>query len=503
MASRALLLPWMGLALLLAVTEVAGQDRSCDLVSSAGVVITEVNQARVSYTSFPRLACDDGTFISADSSVTFEATSFHQLFGSVIFRDNRRELHADRAQYFDRAGRLQAQGSVRVENRGDGSWFTGEDLVLLQAGDQRAEDEMTMREGRPHASLVPRPQPDSTTEEALSENDRGEDSAVAERYEVDADMIHMVGDGLLQARGRVEVRHESLVSYGDSLDFNQDLGSAVLFDNARILSQDAESGDTLDIRGDTITMDLPNDQVEGIEARGRAHLLAEGVDMRGPIVRLELKDGELERVFAVQRKARDDAGIESGGTDEVSGSDVPLLGPTQPRAFAEDIDLTGDSIEADLSEGELERVVATGNARGVSRARDSLNTDATDELIRTDWIEGDTITATFGVVTTEDGRLDAGSPDGDDPPERQLELLVAQGEARSFYRSEPDSTVAGVSAGSPALDLNYVIGDEIRLFMKNGGVDRMEVDNPTGIFLQPRRAPIVDPDTLGANGDRR
>jgi hypothetical protein len=63
--------------------------------------------------------------------------------------------------------------------------------------------------------------------------------------------------------------------------------------------------------------------------------------------------------------------------------------------------------------------------------------------------------------------------------------------------------VAGVSAGSPALDLNYVIGDEIRLFMKNGGVDRMEVDNPTGIFLQPRQAPILDPDTLGGNGDRR
>ena len=49
--------------------------------------------------------------------------------------------------------------------------------------------------------------------------------------------------------------------------------------------------------------------------------------------------------------------------------------------------------------------------------------------------------------------------------------------------------------GSDALDLNYVIGDEVRLFMKDGEVERMEVDSPTGIYLQPTRrvAPTAAP----------
>jgi hypothetical protein len=98
-----------------------------------------------------------------------------------------------------------------------------------------------------------------------------------------------------------------------------------------------------------------------------------------------------------------------------------------------------------------------------------------------------------------------------------MDLLVARGEARSFYRSAPDSptdpvtdsvtdpvtdSVTDPAPGSVAtngptgprpLELNYVIGDEIRLYMKAGEVERMEVDNPTGVYLQPRRQ--VDPTT--------
>ena len=505
MPGRALRLLLVGLALLFAGTEAAGLQSSCDLASSRRVVSNQTNNARVSYFSAPRFECNDGMRIEADSSVTFEATSFTQLFGNVIIRDDQRELYADRAQYFDGVGRLQAQGSVRLMNLEDGSWVTGEDLVLLREGDDRAEEEVTVREGRPHARLVPRMRSDSTAVEGSAEASQPEDSETTAPYEVDADLIHLVGDRLFQARGRVEITHESFQAYGDSLEFQQEIGSMTLFRNARILSQDTVSGDTLDVRGDTITMDLPNDRIDEIEARGRAQLLAEDVNMRGPMIRLVFEEEELERVFAMRRPVEEDSTQVSGGGDQPLSS----ANPTQPRAVAEDFVLTGDSIEADLPGGELERVTATGAARGVSTARDSLNTDATDELIRSDWIEGDTIIATFRLVSADPSDPPTEGPAAAEPTERQIDLLIARGEARSFYRSAPESppesAVAGGAAGPQALELNYVIGDEVRLFMKDGEVERMEVDNPTGIYLQPTRAPAPPADSvpLGGNGGSR
>ncbi len=509
MSSRALRLPLLGLALLFAGTEVAGQ-LSCELTSSRRVVSNRTNDARVSYFSAPRFECDDGMRIEADSSVTFEATSFTQLFGNVIFRSDQRELYADRAQYFDAVSRLQAQGSVRLLNLEDGSWLTGEDLVLLQEGEDRAEEEVTMREGRPHARLVPKVSPDSTAMEGQAGASQPENTEEPVPYEVDADLIHLVGDRLFQARGRVEITHETLQAYGDSLEFQQDIGSLTLFENARVLSQDTVSGETTDIRGDTITMDLPNDRLDQIEARGRARLLTDDVDMRGPMIRLVFEEEELERVFAVRRAVEEDptpvaparAVIEEGAL---------LANPAQPQAVAENFVLTGDSIEADLVGGELNRVTATGAARGVSTTRDSLNTDATDELIRNDWIEGDTIIATFRAVTADPGDPPVGGPETAEPAGRQMDMLVARGQARSFYRSAPESAAANGATGSQALELNYVIGDEVRLFMKEGEVERMEVDNPTGVYLQPRQAPAPaaapadssagPPQPTGAGGD--
>ena len=501
MFSRALRLPLVGLALLFAGTEVAGQGSSCDLRSSRGVVSNQTNNARVSYVSAPRFECTDGTRIEADSSVTFEATSFTQLFGDVIFRDDHRELYADRAQYFSRVGRLQAQGSVRLMNLEDGSWVTGEDLVLLQEGDDRTEEDVTVRVGRPHARLVPAVRSDSTAVEGPAGGSQPNNSEEAVPYEVDADLIHLVGDRLFQARGRVEITHESLQAYGDSLEFQQDIASLTLFENARILSQETLSGDTLDVRGDTITIDLPNDRIDEIEARGRARLLAEDVDMRGPMIRLVFEEEALERVFAVRRAVEEDLSPVSGGGEQPASS----ANPTQPRAVAEDFVLTGDSIEADLPGGELERVTATGAARGVSTARDLLNTDTTDELIRSDWIKGDTIIATFRSVLAEPGDPPTDGLLAAEPTERQIDLLIARGQARSFYRSAPESAVASGAAGPQALELNYVIGDEVRLFMKDGEVERMEVDDPTGVYLQPRRAPAPPADGVppGGNGGMR
>ena len=547
---------------LLAVTNLAAQNRTCDLIDSRLVSSVTERGGRVSHVSLPRFLCTDGTRIEADSSVTFEANSFTQLFGNVLFRDGTQELEAERAQYFSRAGRLQAQGSVRLTDMDDGSTITGENLVMLQEGDERPEDDVTIRGGRPHARFfskavpvsdslqadetqrdgveVESPLPDTTAglpppADTLAGQDVPPDTVEVEPpdtvearppdtvevepsdtleiepseiepaeveamepepppgpptpFDVDADLIRLVGDRLFQARGRVEVRQDSLLSYGDSMEYRQDVGTLTLFRNARILSPDAESGDTLDVRGDTIDMRLPSNRIDELEARGHAHLVTDAVDMKGPILRIFFAQEELDRIVSVmggQAEEVDEEPPPQPAAQELEDSLEAEMEDSfaRPQATAEDFLLTGDSIEVKTPGGKLESVFASGHAHGVSSVQDSLNAEDAPELVRHDWIEGETITATFVTSRSDSAASPAGTTEGNESRYR-LDKLVAQGAARSFYRSAPDSS-STPGGGQGPLKLNYVLGDEIRLFMKDGEVDRMEVDDATGAYFQPQ-----------------
>jgi hypothetical protein len=398
---------------------------------------------------------------------------------------------------------------------------------MLQAGDERPEDDMTMRGDRPHARFLSKavpvsdslpadeaeaggiemefPLPDSTGVVADTVVVQPDTSAVEDvpadileaevaepeppapptAFDVDADLIRLVGDRLFQARGRVEIRQDSLLAYGDSMEYLQDIGVLTLFQDARVLSPNEESGDTLDVRGDTIDMRLPNNRIDELEARGHAQLVTESVDMRGPVVRILFSREELDRIVSVMGEASEVVDEAPTSVEEAGDSlEVVLPDPfARPQATAEAFLLTGDSIEVKTPGGELESVFAYGQAHGVSSGRDSLNAADAPELIRNDWIEGETITACF-VENVTDSTVPRAGPAPEENRYR-LDLLVAQGGARSFYRSAPDSTPAPGADPSP-LELNYVIGDEIRLFMGDGEVDRMEVDNATGAYFQPQ-----------------
>jgi hypothetical protein len=274
------------------------------------------------------------------------------------------------------------------------------------------------------------------------------------------------------------------------MEYQQSVGTLTLFHDARILSPNEESGDTLDVRGDTIDMRLPSNRIDELEARGHAQLVTESVDMKGPIVRILFAGEELDRIVSVlgepsEAADEDPAPVEEAGDSVVAELPDPFA---RPQATAEDFLLTGDSIEVKTPGGALESVFAFGQAHGVSSARDSLNAENAPELIRNDWIEGQTITATFVDKVSDSTTVAEGES------RYRLDLLVAQGGARSFYRSAPDSS-AEPGPGTSPLELNYVIGDEIRLFMKDGEVDRMEVDNATGAYFQPEpgfEAPVAD-----------
>jgi hypothetical protein len=149
---------------------------------------------------------------------------------------------------------------------------------------------------------------------------------------------------------------------------------------------------------------------------------------------------------------------------------------------------------------------------------------ATPPALRTDWIEGDTIVAEFAPVFA---RADSVPSDEDG---LTLRRLTASGSAKSLYRLEPerapvDSVAADSAAAesdsvtvtvdslavapdsvtapadslavSPAaastpedvkepLPLHFVAGDRIIITMRQGEIEKMEVEGQTrGLYLQP------------------
>ena len=127
-----------------------------------------------------------------------------------------------------------------------------------------------------------------------------------------------------------------------------------------------------------------------------------------------------------------------GTTQGETGDSAAAPPPARPRAVAETFELEGDSIDVLAPNELLERVVAVGSARGESLARDSLNTEDTPEIARSDWVSGDTIIAMFRPVAADTSAEAGAAPDEGRPAGGyQLDRLVALGEAASLYRMTP------------------------------------------------------------------
>ena len=125
-------------------------------------------------------------------------------------------------------------------------------------------------------------------------------------------------------------------------------------------------------------------------------------------------------------------------TSGETGDSAAALPPARPRAVAETFELEGDSIDVLAPNELLERVVAVGSARGESLARDSLNTEDTPQIARSDWVSGDTIIATFRPVAADTtAEAGTGPEEGQPAGGYQLDQLEARGDAASLYRMTP------------------------------------------------------------------
>lgn len=508
---------------------VRGQGSGCEwLEGTRNLNSRTVGQNRVTYASTPRIRCDDGRYMQADSALQFQASGYSEFIGNVFFRDRGRTLRARHATYYENLGRLEADGSV-VLVEADGNELRGDRLLYLRSGPMRPVELLTMAGGRPEAVLYPTggddgPRPDSVRP-----------------YLVEADRIFLQGDDLFQAQGDVEVVRDSLNATADSLDYDQAGGALELRGRPARL----ERGE-LDLAGRRLRILLPGDVIEEVVAREEGVLTTDSLTVDAPFIRLFLDAGELRRMVAAVPSG---SGTDSSATAPRSVLAPPTGVPTAgragraadrgadddettdslPRAVAttREIVMRADSIDVLAPGQRLQRMVAVGSARAVSMARDSLNAPGTPDLIRHDWIEGDTVVAIFTGYRDPDARPDtlpgdstasreavppgdsvgveaaasAGFADriasagseaaSDSAGEAQLESLRAVLDARSLYRLDPDSAQLGdTTAFRGRLPVSYVEARGILLTFEDGQVVHFLYDGlRRGEQLQPVRLP--------------
>lgn len=466
-----------------------------------------VGNSRVVYMSRPRLACQGGVRINADSLVSFEATGFNQLFGSVFFEDADRRLVSRNARYFDQVGRLEAEGNVELTDKSSGNIVRGENLRYIRAiPPGRPEEQLTVWGGRSQALLFPGAARDTAAVADTAAVPEGPAPARTP-YDVTAERIFLRGESYFLATGTVEVQRDSLHAFADTLEF-EELGERLLLTrDARV--EQAE----FDLSGREIMIHVPGDTIRAVEARGEAQLLGEDLDLDAPKIRMGFNSGQLEILWATPLRPGQEVEMAMGL--RTLPEELDSLDLKRPEARSADFRIVADSVQVDAPGEVLERLAAVGAAQAVSTSRDSLNTPDTPELIRNDWIRGDTVLAFFDRV--------AGATEADSAS-YVLNRLEARGRAASLYRLESDSTApdpeasatdslaapADTAAAAPppvegepgapgaaeAGDspirrgrepaVHYVTAQEIIIVFLDGQVERMEVRGlEQGIHLDP------------------
>ena len=515
-----------GVVALVQVEPVQAQGRanSCEPRSFRVLQSEEAFGYRTTWIGLPDVVCAGGVRIRADSAVLYDIDGRSEFMGSFRYQDAERELTADAADYFELEGRLFARGQVRVVSS-DGTEVRGDTLTLFELAPGPEDDQIRVSGSRAFARLVP------------GDSDGGADGAVAEPvtpFEVYGSQLRFEGERVLLADGNVEATRDSLRATSESLSFLRDSGTLTLTGEARVESPEAT------FEGDVVDLALPDDQLRSITLRGAGRLVSEDLQVRGDEIRIDVVEGgDIEHLVAVDRGEAEDSGAVppvtppgfppapvavpgAVGAPAVPGAGaVPEAGAAPPESrpvgIARDFEIVADSLDVVAPGGTLQTLRAVGKARGVSRPETEdggpAPTEPTDptiaaaltdhgidpSILEDDWIEGDTIVATFAPLAAA-----APSPAGQASEARDyaLEELVAIGNGRSIYRYPPEATAPdGTPLPRPdrrRWTINYVVADRITLTLVDGRVDGAEAEGSVvGGYLDP--IPEVSAEAVGAD----
>ncbi len=464
-----------------APTDASAQQR-CDQVRRSDFrrIVTEHGHEIMYYRQPVRMICTGDIEIEADSAIMNSTTSSVELVGTVLYRDNERKLTADWAHYLAQGDELFARGNVVLTDMADGSTIHGDDFQYRRESETRLESHMIMRGHRPHAQLR-RASPTS--------------SEPAAPILVWARRLELLGETLFLAQNDVEIEREDLRGSGDSARFDQVADRMTLTGNARVETVDYQ------LEGHRIDAHLDGDDVREVFSEGSASLLAEDLTIEGDNIRIGFHGGQPERVEAWNQRKRaptpeaddrqpPDALAQAAQELEPAPAEgqVPAVEETDEDreteiervlAVSRDFRLLADSIDARSAQGRIQEVRAVGRAYGEGAGNASF-AELPDDISR-DWTQGDTINTYF----TQPGAVGADPEDSERADEvviERIEVIGGSADALSFYRTEP-------AEGGDRPDLNFTRAKRITLFMKDGEVDRVEVEGPLeGLYLSPQRA---------------
>ena len=458
----------LALAATLGVSREAAAQNVCDLLYQTGTwESVGAEGQRVINASGPLLVrCGNGEELRADSAVLYEAINEVHLFRRVDYQDPTRSLTSDYATYNGNNGRLWATGNVVFTDKNRGSTLRGPNLEYYRAGQGRPDAQAIATE-RPHLTVAPK------------------SGRQREPMEVDADRITTVGEKFVTAEGNVVIEGKEMDAWAQEAYYDADEERMELRRNARAKGESYElTGDYIQSdltegaveevlsRGNArlvesrlrvtgpqlrlffardslqrlVSGQLPGTANDSTAVKGRSVALARGFRMEADSLEALTPGQRIRRVVAVGT-----AEGQSWDTTRVAGPDpadpaapdtvgaIPLgeqdliFADTITGFFKEDsvgaapaapADSAGRAAPRDSTEAELERMLATGNARSLYRMTPSREERADSTLKRgINYVIADTIDLSFAEGEVDIAKRSVKYLSGNELPDWKIQLI--------------------------------------------------------------------------------
>jgi lipopolysaccharide export system protein LptA len=500
----------LALAMLLGFRADAAAQNVCDIVYQTGEwVSVGAEGQRVINASGPLLVrCANGEELRADSAVLYEAINEVHLFRRVDYQDPTRSLTSDYATYNGGNGRLWATGNVVFTDKNRGSTLRGPNLEYYRAGEGRPDAQAIATE-RPHLTIAPRSgrsrdpmEVDADRITTVGEKFvTAEGNVVIEGKEMDAwaqEAYYDADQERMELRRDARARGESYELTGDYIESNLTEGAleeVLSRGNARLVEE------RLRVTGPQLRLFFARDSLQRLVSgqlpgaarsdddstavvKGRSVALARGFRMEADSLEALTPGQRIRQVIAIgtaQGQSWDTAqvagpdpadpaapdtvgGLELGQkdlifADTITGffkEDTVAAGAAAPANAPRDTaDTTPPPVAAsDSTEAELERMLATGNARSLYRMRPSREEAADTTLKRgINYVIADTIDLSFA-----EGEVDIATVRG---LKRgvYLDPLNADSARADSLRVDTGQVAAGAPADAAAPTLRPAAGD--------------------------------------------
>lgn len=367
----------------------------------------------------------DVTLLS-DSAEYFGDNNLLHLIDHVHYREPRATIDAQTMTYWTVEGHLHAEGNVYGVLK-SGTTMRGPSADYYRVLPGVRTQPMLVAVGRPHLDVVQR---DSVT------------GKISDTVHVLANHITSIGDTLTYAGGDVHITRPELLATGDSGVMSNGSGRARLIGHPHV---EARRSRPFTLTGGIIDVFATNRQVDRVVASPNGHATSQDLQLDADSIDLRVHANTLQRAMA--------------------------WGKNRAHAVAPDRDLIADSIDAILPDQRLRELRAVRNAYATSTP-DTATIVTRDR----DWMQGDTIIATFDTLAP-----------GDTAHTPPIRMISARTQARAYYHvtNDDDKRRPGV---------NYVRGRVINVAFHQNAVQTVTVvDRASGVYLEPATDTVPPP----------